>query len=273
MTSDGVVLLLVATLTAWLIALVLTAVAFHRRDSGTPSGRIAYVLMLTGWLILIGTIVALWLSLDRPPLRTLGETRLWYAAGLVGFALLIEPVLRTVAARVPVLVLGSLFLGLDVAMPSALDRTLRPALVSALFVPHVVTYLLSYAALGLAAGVAAWAWGSAVRQRRPVQPAPALLAWRFLLIGLPLLTLGMLQGAVWAKQAWGHYWAWDPKETWALITWTTYVILLHLARDRQWSPGAVCRALTLAFIAVLICWFAVAQLPSAQVSVHTYAQD
>ena len=53
------------------------------------------------------------------------------------------------------------------------------------------------------------------------------LNYRCLTIGFPLLTVGIITGAVWAQQAWGTYWSWDPKETWSLITWLLYAGLLH----------------------------------------------
>ncbi|HSH69916.1 MAG TPA: c-type cytochrome biogenesis protein CcsB, partial [Deferrisomatales bacterium] len=53
------------------------------------------------------------------------------------------------------------------------------------------------------------------------------LNYRCLTIGFPLLTMGIISGAIWAQQAWGTYWSWDPKETWSLITWLLYAALLH----------------------------------------------
>jgi len=53
------------------------------------------------------------------------------------------------------------------------------------------------------------------------------LNYRAIMIGFPLLTLGIITGAAWANYAWGTYWSWDPKETWSLITWFIYAALLH----------------------------------------------
>ena len=59
-------------------------------------------------------------------------------------------------------------------------------------------------------------------------------------VGLAFMTLGMLSGAVWAKAAWGHYWAWDPKETWAAATWFSYLAYIHF---RLGCPAAYRKAL------------------------------
>ena len=90
-------------------------------------------------------------------------------------------------------------------------------------------------------------------------------------VGLSFMTLGMLMGALWAKEAWGHYWSWDPKETWAAITWLAYLVYVHY---RQYRPRTVRPALwvlIIAFILLQMCWWGINYLPSAQgVSVQTY---
>jgi len=61
------------------------------------------------------------------------------------------------------------------------------------------------------------------------------LSYRTLGLGFPLLTIGILSGAVWANEAWGSYWSWDPKETWAFITWLIYAIYLHTRITKGWQ--------------------------------------
>ena len=61
-------------------------------------------------------------------------------------------------------------------------------------------------------------------------------------VGLAFMTLGMLFGALWAKEAWGHYWSWDPKETWAAATWLGYLCYIHFRMNRrQKSAYGACR--------------------------------
>jgi cytochrome c biogenesis factor len=223
--------------------------------------------VLTGLGLLLsgGLLIWLWLLLERPPLRTLGETRLWYATLSVAAGGLLAWRLRTTALRIPMLLLGVLFLGLNLALPQNLDRTLMPALRSPWFVPHVMVYLLSYAVLGLSAGVSLW---QLLRRRVDDE-----LAFRLVHAGLPLLTIGLCLGAIWAKEAWGHYWAWDPKETWALLTWIVYVAVIHAERDLRGRPRVALLVITACFVIVLMCWFLVNYLPSTAVSVHTYTKQ
>ena len=59
------------------------------------------------------------------------------------------------------------------------------------------------------------------------------ISYRTIGLGFPLLTIGIIAGAVWANEAWGSYWSWDPKETWALIVWLNYAAWLHMRLDRK----------------------------------------
>jgi ABC-type transport system involved in cytochrome c biogenesis permease subunit len=129
---------------------------------------------------------------------------------------------------------------------------LLPALRSPWFPLHVLTMLVGYAALGVAAGLAL------VRLRQPASSAPGQLEeaagramQRALTLGFPWLTLGILTGAIWAHQAWGRYWGWDPKETWALITWLWYLLVLHLRALPRWRGRRLAAMLVIGFAAVL----------------------
>jgi len=94
-------------------------------------------------------------------------------------------------------------------------------------------------------------------------------------VGLAFMTIGMLFGAIWAEQAWGHYWAWDPKETWAAATWLAYLVYIHLrytssAADIRKTEAALF-ILLFSFLFLQMCWYGINYLPSARgMSVHTY---
>lgn len=89
-------------------------------------------------------------------------------------------------------------------------------------------------------------------------------------IGWGFLTLGIVMGALWAKQAWGDFWTWDPKETWAAATWASYLLYLH-ARPSLKDDRYGFALLIFSFILLQICWWGVNYLPSAKgFSVHTY---
>lgn len=83
------------------------------------------------------------------------------------------------------------------------------------------------------------------------------LSYRFLSFGFPLLTIGILSGAVWANETWGSFWNWDPKETWALITWFIYSIYLHsriIKGSKGKKPALIASA---GFIIIWICYLGV----------------
>ncbi|MBR5019421.1 MAG: cytochrome c biogenesis protein CcsA [Bacteroidales bacterium] len=161
------------------------------------------------------------------------------------------------------------------------NKALMPALQSPWFVPHVVVYMFSYAILAAATLMALYllffhrhARLDTPRHARLDRASPEdelTLTDNLVYIGLAFLTIGMLFGALWAKEAWGHYWAWDPKETWAAITWLCYLLYLHFRtiRPKEWRKA--CWILLLAFVCLQICWWGINYLPSAQgLSIHTY---
>jgi cytochrome c-type biogenesis protein CcsB len=82
-------------------------------------------------------------------------------------------------------------------------------------------------------------------------------SYRIIGIGFPLLTLGILSGAVWANEAWGSYWNWDPKETWALITWVIFAIYLHVRITKGWNGTKPALVALLGFFVVWICYLGV----------------
>ena len=93
-----------------------------------------------------------------------------------------------------------------------------------------------------------------------------------------LLLMGMLCGAVWAKQAWGDYWTWDPKECWALATWMLTLIGMHLKtksqepKEKKTVQVLLVVFVLLSFAAMQMTWYGVNYLPSAEVSLHTYGR-
>lgn len=83
------------------------------------------------------------------------------------------------------------------------------------------------------------------------------LSYRILGFGFPLLTIGILSGAVWANEAWGSYWSWDPKETWALLTWLIFAIYLHTRLNKGWEGKKPALIASFGFIIVWICFLGV----------------
>jgi cytochrome c-type biogenesis protein CcsB len=92
------------------------------------------------------------------------------------------------------------------------------------------------------------------------------LGYKALTFGWPLFTLGMITGSIWANSAWGTYWSWDPKETWSLITWVIYLVLLHL-RTIGWRGRKMAFLSILGFAFVLVSFFVVSRV---NIGKHTF---
>jgi len=95
------------------------------------------------------------------------------------------------------------------------------------------------------------------------------LSYRTISFGFPLLTIGIIAGAVWANEAWGSYWSLDPKETWALITWLVFASYLHARITRSWQGKRPAIIASIGFIVVWICYLGVNFLGKG---LHTYGQ-
>lgn len=156
-----------------------------------------------------------------------------------------------------VIIVAGLFLYWTLIRVGFFERKMMPALQSPWFAPHIVVYMVGYSALALSVVAALF---------RRLDLADALVR-----PGLAMLTFGMLFGAFWAKEAWGTYWSWDPKETWAAATWTLYVLYIHLRASGTVSRGWAISLLVVSFVCLQMCWWGVNYLPSAKAtSVHTY---
>jgi cytochrome c-type biogenesis protein CcsB len=83
------------------------------------------------------------------------------------------------------------------------------------------------------------------------------LSYRIIGLGFPLLTTGIIAGAVWANEAWGAYWSWDPKETWALITWFVFAAYLHARITKSWQGKRPAVLASIGFVVVWICYLGV----------------
>ncbi|MCT4673713.1 MAG: cytochrome c biogenesis protein CcsA [Prolixibacteraceae bacterium] len=248
------------SLAMWFIALL--SCLSKRAES------ITNITTLSGILSLGIFIGLLWNSLERPPLRTLGETRLWYSFFLAICGYLIYRRWKIKLMLAYSLGMAILFLLLNYLHPDIHNKALMPALQSVWFVPHVIVYMIAYALLGLSALFGLMGWIAIYKGK--TTEGILLKADNVVYIGFGFLSLGLIFGALWAKEAWGHYWTWDPKETWAFITWAIYLIFIHYRLHIETSRKRVFTILMGAFVVLLICWFGIQYLPAAQNSVHVY---
>ena len=250
----------------WIIGLLFLVVSYKKQSVL----KIATAMFAIGWIVMMLFVVKLWLELDRPPMRTLGETRLWYATflPLIGFVTYARWKYKWFLAYS--FIMASMFLVINYLNPETYSKTLMPALQSPWFIPHVLVYLFSYAVLAASSIVAIKGWYDYYKGNFKIETLK--LADNLVYIGFAFLTLGLLFGALWAKEAWGHYWTWDPKEVWAFLTWMGYLIYIHYRHFHAHNSKQALTILALAFVVLLVCWFGVNYLPVANTSVHTYTQ-
>ena len=157
------------------------------------------------------------------------------------------------------------FICINIFKPEIHTKALMPALQSPWFAPHVIVYMFAYALLAAATLMALYAL-FAKKKETFLPQIDQLVA-----LGIAFLTFGMLFGALWAKEAWGHYWTWDPKETWAAATWFAYLVYLHFRRWKPLNTRSAIAVLLIAFCMLQMCWWGINYLPAAKNnSVHTY---
>jgi cytochrome c-type biogenesis protein CcsB len=108
--------------------------------------------------------------------------------------------------------------------------------------------------------------------RRGVLPSAATLdrmAYRIIAFAFPIWTFAVIAGAIWAQEAWGRYWGWDPKETWSFITWTIFAGYLHARATSGWRGRKAAVIALVGFVALLITYYAVNLWI---VGLHSYAK-
>ncbi|MFC2097026.1 cytochrome c biogenesis protein CcsA [Bacteroidota bacterium] len=252
------------TIGLWLLGCLILYIGLKK-----PKLRlIAEIIILAGIGAIVYFTIFFWIGLERPPFRTLAETRLWYSLFMAIIGIVIYYRWRLPWMLLYSLGIAALFLYINHLNPDTYNKDLMPALQSPWFIPHVIVYIFAYALLG-ASSVIAIKGLVFVYLKKPLKQT-LQFADNIVYIGFAFLTFGLLFGALWAKEAWGHYWTWDPKETWAFLTWLMYLIYIHIRYRHKKQVLQPLWMLALAFIILLICWFGVNYLPSAASSVHVY---
>ena len=244
----------------WLIAGV---IAFR-----SEKNKLVDILTILGISIFGAFIIGLWIGQERPPLRTMGETRLWYSffLALIGYITYKHWKYNWILGFSALV--ASVFVVINIVKPEIHSTNLMPALQSYWFVPHVTVYILSYSMLG-AATIAAFVQLVNMKKNNIDEKLYDFMD-NIVYVGFGFLMLGLLMGALWAKEAWGHYWSWDPKETWAFVTCAAYLVYIHL-RLQSKHPKFTLWMLPLSFIMLMITWVGVNYLPAAQNSIHVYS--
>jgi cytochrome c-type biogenesis protein CcsB len=209
------------------------------------------------------------LGVGHAPLSNLYESVVFFSWTIVLIYLLLDLKYRyrVIGAFVmPFALLGMTWAQLGL---SSGIEPLVPALQSNWLLYHVITCFLGYAAFAVACGISIMylirerAEGGTPLARESLldsfPPARVLddLNYRAIMVGFPLLTLGIVTGAAWANYAWGTYWSWDPKETWSLIVWFVYAAFLHARITRGWVGRRAAWLSVVGFAATIFCYLGV----------------
>ncbi len=206
--------------------------------------RIATAMMILGFLFLVAGVIARGISAGRVPWGNMYEFSITGAMAFSGayLAALRKYDLRWLGLIVSIAVL--LTLGTAVAVLYRPSAPLVPALKSTWLVIHVSAAIISGGVFLLANAIAAtYLYLDAMESRGErtawAKRLPSLedldqLSYRLVAFVFPLWTFAVIAGAIWAESAWGRYWGWDPKETWAFITWVAYAAYLHARVTVGW---------------------------------------
>jgi cytochrome c-type biogenesis protein CcsB len=206
--------------------------------------RIATAMMILGFLLLLVGVVARGISAGRVPWGNMYEFSITGALAFTGAYLgaLRKYDLRWLGLFVSISVL--LTLGTAVTILYVPSAPLVPALKSAWLVIHVAAAIISGGVFLLSNVVAgAFLFLDSMEKKGERAPwakrLPSLefldqLSYRLVAFVFPLWTFAVIAGAIWAESAWGRYWGWDPKETWAFITWVAYAAYLHARVTIGW---------------------------------------
>ena len=240
-----------------------------------------------------------WIISGHFPISNLYESIYFLVWGITLGQLLVEkeystPIIPSIA--VPFELLTVAFACFVLPEDLKLSSNLVPALRSSWLIMHVSVVMLSYAALTIGSLLSAsvlfinksqplqlrssstGVGGFKILNSYPINNVDEpmnfsyseeldTLSYRSILIGFVLLTLGLITGAIWANEAWGTWWSWDPKETWAFISWLFYAAYLHMRISKGWQGRRPALLATTGFFVVLICYVGVNFLG---IGLHSY---
>jgi ABC-type transport system involved in cytochrome c biogenesis permease subunit len=216
--------------------LALAAYVAHRVSRKRWTSWVATGTTFVAWGLLTAGLVERGLEAGHWPLTNRYEFALCFVWAIVAIYLLLEVSWRERGAGAFVLAMVLLVATYTITRPSGEQATapLLPALRSVWLQVHVLTAVMGYGAFGVAAGLGLMQ----LTRKNPVSGVSeeqiGRAMERVVALGFPWLTFSILTGAIWAQNAWGRYWGWDPKETWALVTWLWVLLILHVRPLRRW---------------------------------------
>jgi len=238
--------------------------------AGVKSGKevilkCAVILASVGGILNLLALIIRTIMAGRLPLSTGYEFILSFTFITVLLHLVYEAKTHTKSGGGAVMIIAAaLILSVIIIMKGQFGEVspLMPALKSPWLTVHVLTAALAYAGFALAAGLAVMQLVKADGRNQEES------IYKIVAAGFVLLSLSIVLGAIWAEQAWGSYWSWDPKEVWALVTWIIYAIYLHLHNRRELLGKKANIIVIGGFVLVLFTFFGVNYLLSG---LHSYA--
>ena len=252
--------LLWAALLAYVAAgsIGIVAVLLRRRPERTVLG-----LIVLGLLLHTASIALRWDRLDHGPFVTMFEilsSNVWSMMLAFALAYWRLPAIRPSAA----IVMPLLFMVMGwLLMTSPGEGHLPPTYHTTWLYIHIGFGKVFFGAVLVAVGVSgvilarASAYGAGRFERLPSDAALSELAFRCMSIGFVFETLMLIAGAIWAQDAWGRYWAWDPLETWAFLTWLVLAASLHARLAFKLSPRAGALLTIAVFVVAFLTFFGV----------------
>lgn len=230
---------------------------------------------ILGFLLHVAYFATRWNESGRIPV-----TNFFEAVNFLGMGIVLVFLIMEIRYKVPSLGTFMLPLVLLLMLPAALVPgridDLNPVLKSGWLGVHTTLAVLGDAAFAFAFIVSIMyliqerqlkqKHLGAIFRRMPPLDVMDVMGYKALTLGWPLFTLGMITGSLWAESAWGSYWSWDPKETWSMIVWVIYLVLLHL-RTIGWRGRKMAYLSVAGFVFVLISFFVVSR---AGVGKHSF---
>lgn len=228
--------------------------------------RLALGGLAAGFLVQTVNLGARTLEAGRAPFSNLYESLLIFAWGTALSMLILQLAKRTPAAGAVVLPIIVAAMGYATTLNAQIEP-LMPALQSPWMVYHVASAILAYGAFAVAAGLGVlyilrhWfekaGSKSALLGRMPSLETLDNLTYSTIAFAFPFMVLVLITGAVWAQKAWGTYWQWDPKETWALITTLVYAGYLHARQMKNYRGLPSAWFAVVGFAVVMFCYLGV----------------
>ncbi len=247
-------------------------------EAGRRAGNIGMSLtwLATG-VLLVGVVLrGIWA--ERVPWGNMYEFSLTMSLGILVVFLIVSLRRDVRWLGLPVVGITLLSLGLAVTVLYTEAAQLVPALKSWWLVIHVSAAVICAGAFTVATMITLlYLWRERAERRDAVRGMVAklpdaqrldTLAYRIIAFAFPLWTFAVISGAIWAENAWGRYWGWDPKETWAFITWVVYAGYLHARATAGWRGRRAAYISILGFVALMVNYFGVNLFVN---SLHSYS--